>query len=62
VRGLGAEVPGNYVNTKVGMEWKPAKRTLGFEHGAVGMQLDSGYRLALKPRHGGLGLYLRGQF
>jgi hypothetical protein len=35
---------------------------LGFDHGAIGMQLDSGYRLSLKPRHGGLGLYLRGQF
>ncbi|RQP22956.1 hypothetical protein DZC73_17655 [Albitalea terrae] len=62
VRGLGAEASGNYVNTKVGMEWKPAQRTLGFEHGALGMQLDSGYRLALKPSHGGLGLYLRGKF
>jgi hypothetical protein len=62
VRGLGTEAPANYVNTKVGMEWKPAKRTLGFDHGAIGMQLDSGYRLSLKPRHGGLGLYLRGQF
>lgn len=62
VRGLGADTSANYVATKIGMEWKPAKRALGFDHGAIGVQLDSGYRLSLKPRHGGLGLYLRGQF
>jgi hypothetical protein len=62
VRNLGTEAPANYVNTKVGMEWKPAKRSLGFDHGAIGMTLDSGYKLSLKPRHGGLGVYLRGQF
>ncbi len=62
VRNLGTDSPANYVNTKVGMEWKPAKRKLGFDHGAIGMTLDSGYKLSLKPRHGGLGLYLRGQF
>ena len=62
VRNLGTDAPANYVNTKVGMEWKPAKRSLGFDHGAIGMTLDSGYKLSLKPRHGGLGVYLRGQF
>jgi len=61
-RGIGVDPNANYVNTKVGMEWKPAKQTLGFEHGAIGMHFDSGYRLALKARHGGLGLFLRGQF
>lgn len=60
--GLGIDQSANYVNTKVGMEWKPAKNTFGFEHGAIGMHFDSGYRLSLKPRRGGLGLYLRGQF
>ena len=62
VRNLGTDTPANYVNTKVGMEWKPAKRSFGFDHGAIGMTLDSGYKLSLKPRHGGLGVYLRGQF
>jgi len=47
---------------KIGMEWKPAKAPWRFEHGAVGLYMHSGYRLALKPQHGGLGLYLRGQF
>lgn len=62
VHGLGTEPNANYLNTKLGMEWKPAKRAFGFDHGAIGMQLDSGYKLSLKARHGGLGLYLRGQF
>jgi hypothetical protein len=47
---------------KLGLEWKPAKAHLGFEQGAVGLYLHSGYQLALKANHGGLGLYLRGQF
>lgn len=61
-RGLAPEVEGLYVNTKVGMEWKPAKNTLGFEHGTIGVHFDSGYRLSFRPRKGGLGVYLRGQF
>jgi len=60
--GIGVDSSTNYLNTKVGMEWKPAKHRLGFERGAIGIHFDSGYRLSLKPRHGGLGLYLRGQF
>lgn len=53
----------NY-NARVGMEFKSASagRGLGFERGAIGMQLDSGYRLQMKPRRGGLAVYLRGQF
>jgi hypothetical protein len=61
-RGLGPETDGLYVNTKVGMEWKPAKNTFGFDHGTIGVHFDSGYRLSLRPRKGGLGVYLRGQF
>lgn len=60
--GLGVDPNTSYVNTKLGMEWKPAKHALGFERGAIGMHFDSGYRLSVKPRHGGLGVYLRGQF
>jgi hypothetical protein len=48
--------------TKLGVEWRPAKATLGLEHGALGMQLESGYRLSLKLRHGGPSLYLRSKF
>jgi len=60
--GIGADPNANYLNTKVGMEWKPAKHGVGFERGSIGIHFDSGYRLSVKPRHGGLGLYLRGQF
>jgi hypothetical protein len=62
VRGLGADPNGAYYNTKVGMEWKPAKSKLGLEHGALGLHFDSGYKLSLKARRGGLGLYMRSQF
>jgi hypothetical protein len=62
VRGLGAGPAADYVSTQVGLEWRPAKATLGFEHGALGMQLDSGYRVSVKPRGGGVAVYLRGQF
>ncbi|WP_280152963.1 hypothetical protein [Piscinibacter sp. XHJ-5] len=61
-RGLPPDGEGYYVNTKVGMEWKPAKSTLGFDHGTIGVHFDSGYRLSVRPRKGGLGVYLRGQF
>jgi hypothetical protein len=61
-RGLGSDTANAYVNAKVGMEWKPAKPRFGFDHGAIGMQFDSGYALSLKARQGGVGLYLRGKF
>ncbi|HEV7913180.1 MAG TPA: hypothetical protein VGP22_05400 [Albitalea sp.] len=61
-RGLPPDTSGAYVNTKIGMEWKPATHTFGIDHGALGVHLDSGYRLSLKPRRGGIGVYLRGQF
>jgi len=49
-------------STKVGMEWKERKSRVGFEKGALGVQFDSGLRMSLRARKGGLGLYLRGQF
>lgn len=61
-RGLGMDSSAAYVNTKVGMEWKPAKSRLGFDHGALGMHFDSGYRLSLKARRGGVRIVLRGEF
>lgn len=42
--------------------WKPARQALGFERGALGMQLDSGARLSIKSRRGGLALTLRQAF
>ena len=48
--------------TRLGLEWRPAKATLGLEQGALGMQLESGYRLSLRLRHGGPSLYVRSQF
>ena len=61
-RGLGIDGQRDYVNAKVGMEWKPARNKWGFERGSFGVQFDSGYHLSLRARHGGLGLYLRNQF
>ncbi len=61
-RGLGAGPVGPGRGTRFGVEWRPAKATLGLEHGAIGMQLESGYRLSLKVRHGRPSLYLRGRF
>jgi hypothetical protein len=60
--GLGADPGADYVSAKVGLEWRPARSTLGFEQGALGMQLDSGYQVSLKARGGGPALYLRGRF
>jgi hypothetical protein len=61
-RGFGPDPDAGFVNTKVGVEWKPAKSRFGFEGGRLALQLDSGYKLSLRARKGGIGLYLRGQF
>lgn len=61
-RGLGGDPAATQVTTKLGLEWKPARSSLGFERGALGMQLDSGMRLSLKSRRGGPALYLRNTF
>jgi hypothetical protein len=61
-RGLGGETAADYFNTKLGMEWKPAKSRFGLENRSVGIQFDSGYRISLGARKGGLGVYLRSQF
>lgn len=50
------------VGTQVGVEWKPARSRFGFENRSFGFQLQSGYRMSLRVRGGGLGVYLRGQF
>lgn len=61
-RGLGADINSQYVNAKVGMEWKPARSRFGFDQGSLGIHFDSGYHLTLRSRHGGLGVYLRNQW
>jgi hypothetical protein len=61
-QGLGTNLAADQVSAKVGVEWTPSKMTMGFEQGAFGMQLASGYRLSLKARHGGTALYLRSRF
>ena len=47
---------------QLGLEWQPTRSTLGFEPGALGLQLNTGYRLSLKARHGAPVLYLRTTF
>ena len=50
------------VQAKVGVEWKARTSRLGFERGALGVRFDSGYRMSLRAKRGGLGVYLRSQF
>lgn len=49
-------------NTRVGVEWKPARERFGWDRGSFGVQFDSGYRMSLRVRHGGLGVFVRGSF
>jgi hypothetical protein len=61
-RGLGLDNNNNYINTKVGAEWKASSSRLGFDRGNLGMQFDSGYRMTVRLRKSSVGVYLRGQF
>ena len=54
--------PVGELTTQLGLEWQPTRSTLGFEPGALGLQLNTGYRLSLKTRHGAPVLYLRTTF
>ena len=60
--GPGSDPAGAEITTRVGVEWMSAKPRLGLQQGSVGFQLESGYRMSLRTRHGGLALYLRGKF
>jgi hypothetical protein len=51
-----------YHPDKVGLEWQPARSTIGLDHGALGLSLDSGYKLSIKSRRGGPMVYVRGKF
>ena len=50
------------IASRGGMKWMSAEPRFGLRQGALGIQLDSGYRMSLRTRHGGLVLYLRGKF
>lgn len=51
-------------STKVGVEWKASSRKFGLDGAArsLSVQLDSGYKMAVKVRRNGIGVYVRGQF
>ncbi|HEU4458791.1 MAG TPA: hypothetical protein VFR90_06680 [Methylibium sp.] len=49
-------------NAKAGVEWKVAKSRFGFDGGRLGVQLDSGYRMSIRTRSGGVQLALRRTF
>lgn len=45
-----------------GEPWKTTQSRLGLDRGSFSLQLESGYRLSLRPRRGGLSVVLRGTF
>jgi hypothetical protein len=51
-------------NTKVGIEWKSRPARFGFDGASrsFGLQFDSGFRMSLRLKRGGVGMYLRSQF
>ena len=51
-----------YVSTRGGVDWKLSESRFGFDRGRLSMRLDSGYRMSLRVRGGGVGVMLRGQF
>ena len=60
--GLGANGRDGYV-TKVGVEWKARSESrFGLDGSSLGFQLDSGVRMSLRWRKGGLSVYFRSQF
>jgi len=63
VRRFDADTTDRY-STKVGVEWKARSNGLGLDGASRSLtfQLDSGYRMSLKVRRNGIGVYLKGQF
>ena len=61
-RGLAANGGDGYF-TKIGVEWKakPESR-LGLDGSSLGLQLDSGLRMSMRLKKGGVGFYLRSKF
>lgn len=60
VRGSAAVFPQS--TRSVGVQWTPSGNQLGLESGAVGFQLDSGYKLSLKASAKKLTLMMRKRF
>ena len=57
-----ADEPAQYA-AKLGVEWRARKvQGLGVEPGSLGVQFDSGYRMSLRLRSGGVKLLVRSQF
>ena len=50
------------VVSKVGIEFKAAKSDWQIAYGGLGFRLAGDTRMTLKPRRGGLGLYMRSSF
>ncbi|KQV91659.1 hypothetical protein [Rhizobacter sp. Root1221] len=52
------------ISTKVGVEWKARSNKFGLDGASrsLAFQLDSGYRMSLKVRRNGIGVYVKGQF
>ena len=60
--GMGANGRDGYI-TKVGVEWKARSESrFGLDGSSLGFQLDSGVRMSLRWRKGGLSVYFRSQF
>lgn len=51
-------------STKVGVAWKARSNKFGLDGASrsVAFQLDSGYKMSLRVRRNGVGLYVKGQF
>jgi hypothetical protein len=63
LHGFGPDNGDAYVG-KVGVEWRPASLASrwNLSYGGIGWRLDSGARMTLRVRSGGIGLYVRSQF
>lgn len=54
----------NRFSTKVGVEWKSRTSKFGFDgvSRSLALRLDSGYRMSLRVRKNGFGVFVKGQF
>ena len=63
-RGLAVNGGDGYF-TKIGVEWKAKPETLlglGLDGSSLGLQLDSGLRMSMRLKKGGVSFYLRSKF
>lgn len=54
----------NRYSTKVGVEWKGRSNKFGLDGASrsLALQLDSGYKMSVRVRRNGVGIYMKGQF